>query len=84
MGISQCRSALRVWVDFSRLPQHVAADIHGVAPVTLRRWTARGCPRNVDGTYDAPRTIRWRCAQPTDSAGRLLAFRPWQSSGAAT
>jgi phage terminase Nu1 subunit (DNA packaging protein) len=67
---------IRVSLDFSSVPQAAAADIHGVSPRTLRRWTAAGCPRNSDGTYCTAATIVWRVEQFHDRRGVLVQVPP--------
>jgi phage terminase Nu1 subunit (DNA packaging protein) len=69
-----CPASLLVIVDFSRLSQAAIADIHGVTPRTVRRWTARGCPRNDDGTYSAADTVAWRIRQDHDARGHVLRY----------
>ena len=50
--------------DFEHLTQLELARAHGVTPRTIRDWTVeRSLPRNADGSYSLPETIRWRCQQ---------------------
>ena len=60
-------------VDFRSATQRQTALAHGVDERTIRRWSDMGMPRNKDGTYDIPSTVRWR-ASATDRQGNVSAF----------
>ena len=58
-------------IDLENASQKTLALIHGVDVRTIRRWTEYGMPRLDGGGFDVPATIRWRTAQPIDSADRI-------------
>jgi len=63
-------------VDFSHLDQVDVARAHGVCSRTIRRWCAlAGMPRNDDGTFDLPHTIRWRAENSSDRGGWMYLDR---------
>jgi hypothetical protein len=46
--------------DFDKLAQEELARVHGTTARTIRDWDAAGHPRNVDNTYSAAASIKWR------------------------
>ena len=52
--------------DVSRVTQRQLAAAHGMSVRNVRRLAALGFPRNADGSYDLPATIRWRVMHTSD------------------